>query len=433
MRHWSLIALAACVPSTSELRAPVSSELSRRLGPDMHEKIDELLAHPLEADTAIRIALANNPRLAATLDRLGIVGAELASALSLGPTEVDLQLRFGHGHEYELDAVQSVLGLITMSRRRDAAQDELVAAQDEAIATALRLAGRTEVAFHDLLAAQQELELRRTAFEAADAAATVRERMFAAGNTTALAQARDRDAREQARIEVARAEAAIGTHREAINALLGLSGKRTAWTATGTLADPPETAPMLADLEASSFNASLALAAGTAHRKAATARLDVERVRAWLPDVGLGVSAIDRDGTTEVGPALRLGIPLFDQRSGERAKARAEVHHAMSELFAVMLELGATARATRIAALAAYQEARSLHDVVLPLRQQIVDETLLHYNAMDADPFQLIAARRELVEGGHAYLEALRRYWNAMTEVDTLRRGAQLSCREDPC
>ena len=63
---------------------------------------------------------------------------------------------------------------------------------------------------------------------------------------------------------------------------------------------------------------------------------------------------------------------------------------------------------------------------MLPLRQKIVDETLLHYNAMNANPFELIVARRELVDAGHQYLDALRRYWNATSEVIALRRGVQL-------
>jgi len=435
VRRWGLLVLAACAPSTSELRRPVDTELAHRLGDDRPAAaIDTLLAHPLDADAAVRIALANSPRLLAALDQLGIAGGELATALSLGPTQIDLQLRFGHGHEYELDAVQGVLGLVTMPRRRAAAAAGLAAVQADATATALRLAGRVEIAFHDLLAAQQELELRHTAFDAADAAATLRERMFAAGNTTELAQARDRDAREQARIDVARAQAAIEARREAVNALLGLSGDRTNWTATGMLADPPAVAPRIDDLEIAAVRASLALVAGNAQVEAATDRLGAERLQAWLPELGVGVSAIDRDGTTQVGPALRLGLPIFDQRSGARAKARAEVHHAEHELAAVAVELRAAARSARVAALAAYEEARHLHDIVLPLRQQIVDETLRHYNAMDADPFQLIVARRELVEGGHAYVEALRRYWNAMTEVAALRRGALLTCREEsPC
>jgi hypothetical protein len=149
-------------------------------------------------------------------------------------------------------------------------------------------------------------------------------------------------------------------------------------------------------------------------------------VRAVLPELGVGASVIDRDGTIEVGPALRLGIPLFDQRAGDRARAQAEAARADHELVATAIELRAHARAVRVAALATYAEARHIHEVVLPLRQQIVDETLLHYNAMDADPFQLIIARRELADAGHQYLDALRRFADAMTEVAALRRGVLL-------
>jgi len=45
---------------------------------------------------------------------------------------------------------------------------------------------------------------------------------------------------------------------------------------------------------------------------------------------------------------------------------------------------------------------------------------------MDADPFALIVARREVVEGNHQYLDALRRYWNAIAAATALERGAML-------
>ena len=250
--------------------------------------------------------------------------------------------------------------------------------------------------------------------------------MHDAGNTTDLAQARDRDAREQARLDLARAEAAVEQQRERIDALLGLSGDRTKWSTGDRHADLPAAPPALDDLEVASVAASLDLAAGRARADAASNRLGVETLRAFVPELGVGASAIERDGGTEVGPAIRIGLPLFDQRQGPRAKARAELSRSQHELDATAIELRARARAARIAALAAYDEARHVHDVILPLRQQIVDETLLHYNAMDADPFQLIVARRELADAGHQYLDALRRYGDAMAEVTALRRGVSL-------
>jgi cobalt-zinc-cadmium efflux system outer membrane protein len=422
-----LLLLVACVPSRAELRAPVDRELAQRLGSAPAAAVDDLLGKPLDADAAVRVALAQSPRLAAALDELGIAGSELATALAPGATHVDIQLRFGGGmREYEIDAIQPILNLIAGGRRRAAARADLTAARARATATALRLAARVERAFHDLLAAQQELELRRTAFDAADAAAIVRERMHAAGNTSDLAQARDRDAREQARIDLGRAEAAVETRRERLNALLGLSGDRTKWTAAGTLAEPPAAAPALDDLEPAAVAASLDLVSGRARSEAAANRLGDQELRAVLPELGLGVSVIDHDDNLELGPAIRIGVPLFDQRQGARARAAALLARADHELAAVAIELRAEARAARVTALAAYEEARHLHEVVLPLRQQIVDETLLHYNAMDADPFQLIVARRELVDASHQYLDALRRYANAMTQVAALRRGVAL-------
>ena len=225
----------------------------------------------------------------------------------------------------------------------------------------------------------------------------VRERMHAAGNTTDLALARDRDAREQARIELARAEATAELRREAIDALLGLSGAQTNWTATGTLAEPPAAAPALDDLEAAAVAASLDLAAGRAHVEAAgEPRRRDDACAAVLPELGVGVSAIDRDGEHRDRPR-DPDRPAAVRSARRRARARRAPRptRAITSSPRPAVELRARARAARVAALAAYDEARHLHDVVLPLRQQIVDETLLHYNAMDADPFELIVARRE--------------------------------------
>ncbi|HEY5920100.1 MAG TPA: TolC family protein [Kofleriaceae bacterium] len=432
MRWFIVVLVAACAPTRSELRAPVDRDLARRMGAPAElgatAGVAALLAKPLDREAAIKIALANNARLRASLEELGVAGGELASALGLGPLHIDASIRFGKdgAYEFEVDTVQGLMGLITAPRRRAAARADLAAARANATATALRLVARVEIAFADLLTAQQELELRRTAFDAADAAAIVRERMRAAGNTSELAQARDRDAREQARVDLARAEADVEIQREQLNALLGLSGELTKWTAAGTLAELPASPPALDDLEQVAVAASLELIAGRERVLGADNTAGAERVRAVLPDFGVGVAVVNHGAGVEVGPTVRLGIPLFDQRSGERARANALLAKAEYELQAIAVELRADARATRVAALAAYQEARHVREVVLPLRQQIVDQTLLHYNAMDANPFELIVARRQLAAAGHQYLDALRRYWNAMTRVTALQRGVAL-------
>jgi len=426
-----LLALVACTPSLSEVRGPVDADIARRLGSQPKADVSALLAQPLDQKAAVSIALANSARLQAAFDELGVAGGEVGAALGLGPVEIDGALRFGNETQLELDVVQNILGLITGGKRRGAARAGLVAAQATASAEALGLVGRVEMSFNDVLAAQQIVDLRRAAFDAADAAATLRERMHAAGNASDLAQARDRDAREQARLDVGRAEADVEVKRERLNALLGLTGKQTAWIARGALAELPATPPALDGLETTAVAASLELAAGRARVGGAIDRRSDERIRTVLPELGVGVSIHDDgDHGTTVGPMVRIGIPLFDWRGGERMRANAEVRRAEHELTANAIELRASARAARVTALAAYQEARHIAAVVLPLRQQILDETLKHYNAMDADPFALVMARRELVDAHDHRLDALRRYWRAMAEVTALERGVALNEEE---
>ena len=427
----ALAVLVACAPSRSALRAPVDALVAKRLAL-ASGKVPELLARPIDRAAAIKIAIANNARLAATFDELGIAGGELASAIGLGPLEIEAQARFGDAHDaYEIDVVQGVMGLVSAPRRRAAAHASLDAARASAAAQAVRLAARVDIAFTDLLAAMRALEMRRTAFEAADASATLRERMFDAGNTSVLEQARERADREQARIDLARAEATLELRRTTIDALLGLSGETTRWTATGTLAALPPVAPALDALEATAVEASLDLTADRARRDAAENRVADLRLRTVLPSVGIGISVHDDGEGRGIGPMISLGIPLLDWKSGERASAHAAIDHATHTLTATAVELRANARGARITALAAYQEAVHVERVVLPLRQQILDETLKHYNAMNLDTFALLMARRDLVAAEDQHLDAVRRFWNAMAAVDALRRGVAVEMSTD--
>ena len=133
--------LVGCAPSGSELRAPVDDAIATKLGARERIDVSALLAKPLDEAAAVRVALAESPRLAAALDELGIAGGELASALGVGPLTIDGMFRFGTGgsHEFEVDAIQGVLGLVTAPRRRAAAHADLAAARARATAFAIGL------------------------------------------------------------------------------------------------------------------------------------------------------------------------------------------------------------------------------------------------------------------------------------------------------
>ena len=62
-------------------------------------------------------------------------------------------------------------------------------------------------------------------------------------------------------------------------------------------------------------------------------------------------------------------------------------------------------------------------DVLLPMRARILDETLRQYNAMQLGVFQVLAAKRDQVQTGRAYVTALRDYWRTRAVLDTVLAG----------
>ncbi|MBA3541765.1 MAG: TolC family protein [Deltaproteobacteria bacterium] len=436
-----LVAVAGCVSSRGATCGPVDRELARRLGvraswgdARVPAAIEALLQQPLDRESAIKIALAKNRRLQAQFDQLGIAASEVAAATVLAPLAVDLEYEValdGGGSEVEVDVIQDILGLIQMPQRRGVARADLAAARARAVAATIDLVARVEGAYVDMVAAQQELELRESAFDAASASAEIVERMHAAGNAPDLALVRERDQREQTRIDVARAQLMIEQRREVMNEVLGLSGRDTQWTTTNRLPGLPATAPALDDIERDAVAASLDLAALRSDAEAASGRIGLARFRTVLPSLGIGVAASRDAGEWNVGPALSIGLPIFNQQQGPRARANAELSRARNEATATATELRARARATRQRVLASYAEARHRADVVLPLRQRIVSETLKQYNAMNASTFELLSSRRDLVEGGRQYIDALRRFWRASADARALVRGAMRASAVD--
>jgi cobalt-zinc-cadmium efflux system outer membrane protein len=430
-----VLVLAACVPSRGAVFGPVDREVERRVGvrPTWHDHADPrvpsaiaaLLEQPLDRDACVKIALVANRRLQAQYDTLGIAAADVASATVLRPTEVDLETKIASGsiHEVELDVTQDILDLIQIGQRRGIAQADLAAARARAVAATVLLVAQVERAYIDMVAAQQELELRQTAFDAASASAEVADRQHAAGNISDVVVFRQRDQREQARIDLARAQVDVATTRAALDDVLGLGESK--WTVANRLPEPPDAAPALDALETSAVTASLDLEALRADRDAATGRRGIARVRTILPELGVGVSAHrDEDKHWDAGPAISIGIPLFNQQQGPRARANAEIKRARNEALATETELRAQARAVRQRVLGTYAEVRALRDVIVPQRQRIVEETLKHYNAMNASVAELLLARRELVDGGRQYIDALRRFWRASADARALARGA---------
>src|SRR5262249_12145040 len=61
--------------------------------------------------------------------------------------------------------------------------------------------------------------------------------------------------------------------------------------------------------------------------------------------------------------------------------------------------------------------------VIIPLRHRIVEQTQLQFNGMLVGIFQLLQAKRDEIDAGRAFVEALHDYWLARIALESAVGG----------
>ncbi len=423
----ALSSAVACVPTidTDGLRSAADTRLSRAGTKSVASKdVKALLSRPLTADSAAQVALLNNRGLRASFEELGIAEGRLAEARRLPNPTVEGAMRFeGEGSpELEVGAMIDLTDLLLLASRSGAANADIEAAKLFAIGHLLDVSYDTRRAFYAYQAAVQLLEVRRTVLEAFVASADLAQRLREAGNVTELELANEQSSLEQARFEVQDAELATVAAREKLNGLMGLWGNDTEWRVEPRLPDIPDRELAIDTLEGTAIARSLDLAISKQRFTAAAKRANFARAKGFIPELKAGVSA-ERADEWSVGPAVEIEVPLFYQGQGEVHAAAAEMRK-QQELHAdLAVTLRASARHAASRVTAKRDAVLYYENVLLPLKQKVVDQTLLEYNAMLVGLFQLLQAKRDQVQTAAAYVEQHRDYWIARTNVEQLLAG----------
>jgi outer membrane protein TolC len=70
-----------------------------------------------------------------------------------------------------------------------------------------------------------------------------------------------------------------------------------------------------------------------------------------------------------------------------------------------------------------HARAHQYETVIVPAQRTVLDQTMLQYNAMQIGIFQLLQARRELLDVELSRVDTLRDYWSAIAELQALTQG----------
>ena len=226
------------------------------------------------------------------------------------------------------------------------------------------------------------VELRRTIVQALNASFEIARRIFEAGNMTDLDLARERAQFEQSKLALRSAEMGARQSREELNILMGLWGNQTQWRADQRLPEIPEQPLQTKDLERVALERSMDLLNARQRILRVGNQLGLNRWTAFLPELDIGPKGERDEGSWAVGPTLEFPLPLFDQGQSRIGRAAAELRRAQQEYYALSVRIRSTARAVQDRIDGARERALYYRNILLPLRDRIVNETQLQYNAM---------------------------------------------------
>jgi cobalt-zinc-cadmium efflux system outer membrane protein len=434
--------LGAC--ASSSIQSDVSSVRSHshvkhlpslpdgEVGSEFAEDTEALLQKPLDADAAVRIALVNNRELRARLRELGVARGRLMQAGLVANPVFEAELLPERDSDLELRVEYEITSLIMAPQRKRAEAHDLEAARLDAAARVIELGYEVRAAFYAVQAAEQRLALAQKTLDALAAGRDAAVALFEAGNVPQLDTSTQIAAFERARITVAQLELEVVEQREALQRLLGLHGEATAWTILPAFEPAPEELRASADLEKRVLEASLDLRASRKRLDALAKRTGVARAEGWLPEVAVDVHSLRTDDEEGNGDEWRWGggisveVPLFDHGQGERRGYEAQFDALLERYQGLAIDLRSRARAARSRLTSAHARARQYQNVILPAQKTVFEHTLLQYNAMQLGVFQLLEARRALLDTELAYVDTLREYWTAASALEALLSGGTI-------
>ncbi|HTR40984.1 MAG TPA: TolC family protein [Pseudomonadales bacterium] len=436
------LALAGCAgtdpkDSLNDVNRAVTERSGWPINGTNNNVVNILLQTNLTAQSAVTIALMNNGSMQAKYEEIGISQAELAQASRLHNLDFFGSWRFPNRPPSAVDAEYSVtadfLDLLTLPARKKIAKRNLEESKLEVADAVLKLAAETQEQFYNLQAEMELAKKLETIVAANELAADFARRQYDAGNINDLELHTREASAMESRLGLMEANARVKMEREKLNRLLGLSGAQINWQIANELPPLPEKELLPADLESTAVNQRLDLAASRARAESMAAALRLKQHTRFIPGAVIGVDTERTpDGQRVTGPTLDLELPIFDQGQPAIAKLAAEYEQAKDNYTALETNVRSEVREAGNALLAAREAVNFSQQTLLPMQKQILGETLMQYNAMQKNSFDLLVSKEHEQEAEQTAVTALRDYWIARVELERVVGGNLASENNQP-
>jgi len=391
----------------------------------VRQAVKKLLSSPLTADNAVQIALLNNRGLQAIYSDLGIAESDLVQAGRLFNPEFTFE-RLHRGDDVSIDRtfLFNVLALITLPARTDIERRRFELVQGRVAAETLRVAADSRRAWATAVSAQEAVNYMGQVKAAAEASAELARRMTAVGNFSKLDQAREQAFYAEATAQLARAKQFALAARERLTRLMGLSGEDLGFRLPERLPDLPTSVREITDLESLALKQRLDVQGAMKDAENIAASLGLTRATGFLNLLEVGYRRNSDSGLPpQTGYEIDLRLPIFDWGGARVARAEFTYMQAVNRAADIAVNARSEVRETYAAYRATHDLAKHYRDEIVPLRKRISEENILRYGGMLISVFELLADARQQIAAVSAYIEALRDYWIAESNLQLALTG----------
>jgi outer membrane protein TolC len=391
-------------------------------------RVKQLMARrTIDVETAVQVALLNNKGLQAAYADLGDSAASAwQSTLLVNPT-VGLGLTgIGTPGLEAYKAVEGViatniLALATRKRNVEIADTNFRKAQLAAALRTLQVAADTRRAWISAVAAWENVAQLSQAQAAADAASELAQRLGEAGSLTKSGQAREHVFYAELTGQAAKARLEARLAKEELTRLMGLWGSDLDYQVPNSLPPLPKGLIRRDRIEAEALQRRVDLQMARLDLDATAKSLKLTEATRYVTDLeilsGFETEREREDGKTERQTTgnveLEFVIPIFDSGKARLRRSELAYMRAANLLAEKAVNVRSEARSAYQAYRSTYDIARHYRNSVVPLRTKIEEESLLTYNGMITNTFELLADSRAKVNSTLLAVNAKRDFWLA--------------------
>ncbi len=393
----------------------------------------------INADTAVQIALFNNKGLQASYAELGMSAADAWQQTMLENPVMSVGLlgvgapELGVYRAIEATIATNIVALTTQKRRVAAADVRFRQAQYAAVGETLRLAVDTRRAWIDAVSAQENVRYLEKAQLSANAAAELGQKLGDTGALPKGEQAREQAFYAEISGQLAEAKLSARLAKEQLTRLMGLWGADVSYQLPERLPSLPPKATGRSRIEAEALRNRVDLKVAKLELEALAASYKLTEATRYVSDLELVLGAeAEREIETEyelsgdeieekstkktvVTPQIEIdfAIPIFDTGKARMRKAELAYLQAANRLAEKAVNVRSEARSAYTAYRSTYDIATHYRNTVIPLRTEVEKESLLTYNGMITNTFELLADIRSKMGAILMASNAKREFWLA--------------------